>query len=473
MSVIAAIYVRISQDRGGEALGVARQEDDCRQLADSLGWTVAEVFSDNNVSAYSGKKRPAYERLLSAIQAGAVTGVLAWHPDRLHRSPLELERYIELIETRKVITQTVQSGSWDLSTPSGRAVARTLGAWARYESEHKGQRIARASHQRALAGKTHGGNRPYGYKKGGLEVDAAESAVVREAFEKTVAGVSLRQIVTDLNRRGIGTATGKRWTSQTLRDILVNPRYAGLRPHKGEPVAPAIWDGVVSEDVWRAARSIVSDPSRRTSPVGAQIRWLGSGLYYCGVCGGRELRCSATGSHQPAYRCKNRDYVGGGKHVVRVASKLDRYVEEVLVARLSAPDSLEAILGDPAKMQVDTSAVHIEQAAVRERLDELTQLFADGSISSRQLATGTEKLRARLDDLDAQIVTATTADPLAALHNAPDVAIRWFGTDTTPPLDLGSRRAILDSLLKVTVLPTSMRGGGAFDYDAIQLEWKS
>jgi DNA invertase Pin-like site-specific DNA recombinase len=49
--VRAAVYVRISSDRVGAGLGVARQEEDCRGLYDRLGWQVARVYSDNDVSA--------------------------------------------------------------------------------------------------------------------------------------------------------------------------------------------------------------------------------------------------------------------------------------------------------------------------------------------------------------------------------------------------------------------------------------
>ena len=38
----AAIYVRISQDRNGEGLGVKRQREDCLRLAKRLGWVVHE-----------------------------------------------------------------------------------------------------------------------------------------------------------------------------------------------------------------------------------------------------------------------------------------------------------------------------------------------------------------------------------------------------------------------------------------------
>src|SRR5262245_36423336 len=121
-SLRAAVYVRISDDREGQGLGVKRQADDCRKLAERLGWTVVKTYQDNDISAFSGKRRPEYRRLLDDIAAGAIDAVLAWHTDRLHRSPLELEEYIRVCEPRGVPTQTVTAGPVDLSTASGRAI---------------------------------------------------------------------------------------------------------------------------------------------------------------------------------------------------------------------------------------------------------------------------------------------------------------------------------------------------------------
>src|SRR4051812_18324886 len=93
----AGIYVRISQDRAGDELGIKRQRDDCHKLAKGRGWAVAEVFADDDTSAYSGRRRPAYDRLLDAIKNGEIGAVVAWHPDRLHRSPSELEHFIDVV----------------------------------------------------------------------------------------------------------------------------------------------------------------------------------------------------------------------------------------------------------------------------------------------------------------------------------------------------------------------------------------
>ncbi|OCB25015.1 hypothetical protein A5674_22195 [Mycobacterium malmoense] len=475
MGLRAAIYVRISQDRDGTRLGVERQEQDCRKLAKRLGWQVRRVYVDNDISAYSGKRRPEYQSLLADIEAGGLDGVVAWHPDRLHRSPLELETYIDLSEKFGIQTHTVQAGRWDLSTPSGRAVARTLGAWARYESEHKGERIRRARQQQAKAGGWHGGIRPYGFEKDGVTIRPAEAAEIAKATEAVVSGVSLRSLVRDLNERGIPTATGRgAWTSVALKDTIMRPRTAGLSSYRGEIVGAAVWPPLVPEETWRAACAILSDPARRTNGGrGGTIRWLGSGLYVCGVCGEAKLRVGTGGSvKRHTYRCGNRDNRDGGGHVTREASSLDAYVEELIVGRLSEPGLLEQLVAADADQ--DTAAQRVELVAVRERQDELAGLFAAGQITARQLAIGTEKLAATEETIAKALASAGRRNPMQMLAGAKDLRALWFGTreDRSDGLTLGQRRAILDVLMAVTILPAPRRRLYHFDPDYVRIDWK-
>src|SRR4051812_386706 len=94
----AGIYVRISSDPTGRALGVARQEKACRERAEALGWQVAQFYPDTDVSASTGKRRPAYELMLAALEAGTVNAVIVWDLDRLTRRPIEIEHFIDLAD---------------------------------------------------------------------------------------------------------------------------------------------------------------------------------------------------------------------------------------------------------------------------------------------------------------------------------------------------------------------------------------
>src|ERR1700760_2875467 len=99
--VIAAVYTRISSD-DGSALGVERQRRDCKKLAKRLGWRVFGVYTDNDQSAFSGRRRPAYERLLTDLRQGVVNGLVVWDVDRLTRAPVELEQIIDLAEQKGI-----------------------------------------------------------------------------------------------------------------------------------------------------------------------------------------------------------------------------------------------------------------------------------------------------------------------------------------------------------------------------------
>jgi site-specific DNA recombinase len=134
----------VGSDLGPEnPAGVQRQEQDCRALGAQKGWHLAGVYCDNDVSAYSGRRRPEYRRLLTDIKAGRIDGVGVWHLDPLHRSPRELEDFFAIVDEAGVTHVATVTGDHNLGTNEGRLQARLLGSVARFESDHKRDRIKR------------------------------------------------------------------------------------------------------------------------------------------------------------------------------------------------------------------------------------------------------------------------------------------------------------------------------------------
>jgi DNA invertase Pin-like site-specific DNA recombinase len=464
----AAVYVRISQDRAGAGLGVERQEKECRALAKRLGWTVTQVYCDNDISAFSGKRRPKYGGMLADIEAGRINAVIAWHPDRLHRSPKELERYIDVCEKYRVDNHTVQAGHWDLSTPSGRMNARNLGNYARFESEHKSERIKAARIEQAAAGKHHGGIRPYGYAKDGVTVIAKEANEIHDACKGIASGASLRGIVRDLNARNVTTVTGKRWTSQQLRSTLMSPRIAGHSTHKGVIAKMAAWPAVVDEETWQHARAVLSNQARQTNGghVTGGAKWLGSGTYVC-ACGQRMLRASrkstrSSRTNRTCYRCTNPDRTV--QHVTRDALALDAYVEGMIVERLSQPDALPQLLA--RNDSADVAALRAEQASLAERKDEAALMFAAGHIDAAQLAQMTKFFTERGSQIAATLAQTGWHSPLEPLAGGDNISALWS------KLSMAQKRAALNVLADVHVLPTpaSVRG---FNPAGVRIDWKA
>src|SRR5674476_217205 len=107
----AGIYARIRDDPEGKGRGVSRQVKSCRELAERLGWQVAEVYVDD-VSATRSRSRPQYDLLLGDVEDGYLDAVLVWSLDRLHRRPLELEHFIAVAEKKGTALANV-SGNVD------------------------------------------------------------------------------------------------------------------------------------------------------------------------------------------------------------------------------------------------------------------------------------------------------------------------------------------------------------------------
>lgn len=431
----ASIYARISSDREGAGLGVATQEADCRELADRLGWLVVSVHTDNDVSAYSGKPRPGYRALLDEIRAGKIDAVLAWHTDRLHRNPAELEDYIRACERHGVTTHTVKAGHLDLSTSTGLLIARQLGNLARYEVDHMAERQRRAKLRSAEAGKWKGGRRPFGYAADGVTIVEREADAIRRGAAAVLAGESLRSVAREWNAAGITTATGKQWDMGSVRAVLLRPRNAGLMEHRGEIVGPAEWPAVLPEEQWRAVVGILTDPARKTTP-GPARKWLGSGIYRCAECAEPVIGARAADGRQ-IYRCRR-------GCVARGLEEVDEYVSAHVVAYLRRPDlaDLLALPGD----EVDVSALEQHAVTLRTRLDQLGEMFGRGEIDAQTLTAGSRAITAELESTRQQIADAYAGTALAGVAEAPDPGQAWLRA----PLD--RKRAVLDLLMTVTLL---------------------
>jgi site-specific DNA recombinase len=454
-----ATYCRISDDREGKALGVQRQREDCEALVASRGWTLAARYVDNDLSAYSGKPRPGYAQLLDAVRGGLIDGIVAWHPDRLHRSPRELEDFLGVVEQHGVQVETVRAGKWELSTPSGRMTARILGSVARGESEHKSDRVRRALEQRAEMGRAHG-RVAYGWTRTVLPdgskaetVNEAEAAIVRDLVERIVRGESLRGIVADLNARGVPSPSGKPWAKNLLRHVVLRERNVGLRVHRGEVVGQGDWPPILDRGLWEQVRAVLSDPSRKTSTSSAAVHLL-SGIARCGVCGG-PMRASLNRT-VPSYKCADRSCVS------RNRTDVDQLVTGVVLGRLARPDAA-ALLAPPDD---STRQAVNDVAELRGRLDAAADDYADGTLDREQFHRITERLRPRLEAAQARARVVDSSPLVAELVDADDVREVW---DALP---LSRRRGIVELLVAVTVL-RARQGARVFDPASVEITWKT
>lgn len=441
---------------------MAAQRADCEALAAKHGHTIVSVHTDNDLSAYTGKPRPGYRALMHDIEAGQVDVVLAWHTDRLHRSPAELEDYAKVCGQHGVTTLTVKAGPLDLSNASGLLVARMLGNVARYEVDHMVERQQRAKLRSAEAGVWKGGRRPFGYEADGVTPRPAEAAALREVADAVLAGESLGSVTRRWNEAGLTTTTGRPWDMTGVRRTLLRPRNAGLMEHRGKVVGDAQWPAVIDRETWQALRHLLDSPARRTTP-GPERRWLGSGLYRCVMCG--ETVVATQNRGRRCYRCR-------AGHVTRTQAEVDQYVSGLIVARLRRGDARGLLMARTDPDEGERLSGQVVQ--MRTRLDELAALFAAGDIDGPQLKAASATLREKLDEAEGALAARVRGDAVASLVAAPDPGQAWLDAP------LGRQRAVLDALMKVTLhksgkgRPAGWKPGESyFRPQTVAIEWRA
>jgi site-specific DNA recombinase len=308
-----------------------------------------------------------------------------------------------------------------------------------------------------------------------VTVRESEAEAIREGYDDVLAGVSLAQIARTWNAAGHRTPQRTRegepskWSPSTARDVLLNPRYAGLRGHgsipehgrrKVEVIGPAQWPAIVEEETWRATLALLSDPDRKTTN-GRGARALLTGIALCGVCGAT-VHAGGASHGKRIYRC-SATFNGSARssgHVSRLAQPVEEWVSEVVIARLSRPDAVE-LLHDDKRPDI---AVHRARAkALRARLDELASMFGAMEMSRKEYQSARTKTLARLAAEEAQIADAGRVNVLGPLVHTSDVRAVWEA------LGVDRQRVVIDALMIIRLLPPG-QGRRTFRPESVIIE---
>jgi site-specific DNA recombinase len=468
----AAIYVRISDDRAGDALGVARQLDLCRSLAAEKGWAVAEVYVDNDVSAYSGKPRPSYERLLRDIEDGLRDAVVTVDLDRLTRRPAELEEFIALAD-RKGLALANVSGDTDLSTSDGRFRARILGSVARHESEKKSERIRRQRDQAATRGTALGGPRPFGYQADAqgawVVVHAEEAAAIRDAVQRVLSGESFRSVAMRWNLEGRRTARGKEWSTNSVRVVLTGPRIAGLRQHRGEVVGKAVWPAIITR---AQHEQLLKRATTRKQPRGRHPEYLLTKIATCGRHGcGVGLRTGYRGDPRRtrAYICKRDPGVHHGCGRLSMAAEpLDEFVREVVLEAIAGPELQAAMERSTPHRRAD-DALADQISALEERLAQLaTDHYVDGMLTRAEFFAARDAAHARLNEMREELTSRGGTALLSQLPTDPALLRALWDKES-----LEWRRTLLTTVLHCVEISPGKPGRRGFDASRVRFVWRA
>ena len=297
-----SIYTRKSTDEGLEqafnSLDAQRESAEaCIASRQQEGWVCLAGRYDDGGFTGGNMERPALERLLTGIEAGAIDCVVVYKVDRLSRSLLDFARIMERFDRHGVSFVSVTQ-QFNTTSSMGRLTLNILLSFAQFEREIISERTRDKMSAARRKGKWVGGLPVLGYDVapggGRLIVNTEEAARVRAIYHLYLDHKALIPVVREIDRRGWLT---KRWTTMkgiergsnpftknSLHRLLINVIYEGKVNYKG-CLYEGEHDALVDADVWRQVQETLrqnglSGGSKVRNKYGALLR----GLLYCTPC---------------------------------------------------------------------------------------------------------------------------------------------------------------------------------------------
>jgi len=283
-----------------------------------------------------------------------------------------------------------------------------------------------------------------------------QAAVVREIAQDLLSGVSVNSITEYLNSQGIPSPYGREWSRVTVRHVVLRERNAGLRRHQGKIIGKGDWEPIFDEDTYYRLHTLLNDPARKVT-TGSAYRYLLSGIAKCGKCG-KPVRVILGPRTRNGKREKRKAYVCGKCNgISRNVESVDRLIIKLVTRRLAKPDAKANFTPEPDVLLVT------EANRLRNKLDYVAGQFARDEIDGDQLKLISSTIRPKLKSIEAQLRPARV--DLSDLAT-PDIAKRW------KDIPLERRRAVVDFLLDITLLPRGKDAPRRFDPNSVKVEWR-
>jgi len=419
----AALYCRLSRDDNmdSESNSIQNQRKILQKAAKDKGYTDTVFFVDDGITGTT-MKRPGFQKMLTAIEAGYISAVFVKDLSRLGRNYIEVgkltEEFFPLHDIRLVaVSDGVDSDEGeDDFTPFKNIMneyyAKDISKKRRIVNKMKGNAGVPLSPP------------PYGYIKNPddprfwiVEPEAAE--VVRRIYCMALEGYGLAETATRLAADGVvnptyywrnrGTSRGgskstvepTKWGHTTVKKILTLQEYCGdvinfksysksykmkkriENPEENRAIFLNVHEAIIDRQTWEKVQALQKGTRRKKLTV-TQEPSVFSGLLKCPECGGNlnfhfnqnnhDIKFFSCQNHNSGYhKCSKTHYI-----------RLD-FLEQVVlyeVKRLACfaseyeNDFIKAMIGRSAKVAENTALrKQRELDALTARDRELDMLF--------------------------------------------------------------------------------------------------
>lgn len=352
-----ACYVRVStEEQAIHGLSVEAQQEALTTWAKENGHELVDVYNDAGISARKpASKRPDLQRLLRDVSDRRIDLVVFTKLDRWFRNIAEYYKAQEILEKYNVPWKAIHE-DYETQTASGRLKVNIMLSVAQDEADRTGERLKNIFAAKRLKGEVCSGKVPVGLKIVDKHLAPSDEAwKIKETFDLLIATRSIEKTTrqSPLGFSRVGT-----------KSILRNKRFAE--------------NGVVTQETFDKVQLILGDRGQRT--VTDRV-YLFTGLI---ICQGKRMEGHTVPKRRGpcVYYRTNRNI----HPIVSIAeTKVERFLLENIVTQLDAMAEFSEKKEKP-----------VDPAAIRRKMDRLTDLLLRDLISQEKYELEYRSLQAQL-----------------------------------------------------------------------------
>ena len=285
-----------------------------------------EVVSGETIS-----ERPMMIRLLQEIEKGEIDAVIVVEPQRLSRGSFgDIDRIVNTFKytNTKIITPTK---TYDLNDKFDKKYFEQELLRGNDYLEYVKEILVRGRKRSVEDGLYIGSIAPYGYnkmklpKKGYTLTPNNDAENVKYIFDKFIDGLGTTNLAKHLIELGIKSQTGKQWTANMVRNILMNDIYIGIVTYgrreskktmkNGKIVKTRPWNDdylevigmhppIIEKEIFEKAQELLKSAPAKSVRKDKTIKNPLAGLVKCKYCGNNMFRRPYDKRAMPTLLCK-------------------------------------------------------------------------------------------------------------------------------------------------------------------------
>ena len=419
----------------------------CQEYAERNGILIVANYIDRAMTG-TNDNRPDFQRMIKDSAKREWDYVLVYKFDRFSRNKYETAIYKKALRDNGV--KVISATELIPDSPEGIIFESMLEGYAEYYSAELSQKVRRGMNETRLKGNYTGGHILYGYKKQDkkLVIDEERAEVVRFIFEQYSIGVYVKNILLELDRRGV-TYKGKPFVRSTVYNILKNEKYAGIYHFNGQ-IIENMFPQIVPTDIFEKVRAKVQKNHYGKHSV--QVVYLLRNKLKCGYCGqsvNAECGTSQNGEKKYYYKCLGKKHHRCKKSIIR-KDILEKLVLDKIVSELNRPQIMNAIVANLMQIQElqakEASALNMILKEKRQTDTALNNLMAaiEQGIISNTTNKRLHELESKQEELERQILIEKSK--LAV--QLPESTVHKFYTDALK----AEPKLLIDCLIKEIIL---------------------